>query len=86
MEKFDFSIGEGITFVWRFTKDELTPKHCTVSEIEKDGIWVEFDDEPENEYYIVFEEMHLFIRDGSNKPEGTKALQIDEITRKFFNL
>lgn len=86
MEKFDFSIGEGLTFIWNHTTDEPNLQHCKVSKVESTGIWVVFDNDPEREDFVTYVDMNLFIRDGNNIPEGTKALWIDEKIKKCLRL
>ncbi|MCY9708265.1 hypothetical protein M5X00_13145 [Paenibacillus alvei] len=51
---------------------------------EENGIWVEFDRDPENESFIPFIDMNLFMRDGAKRPEGHMALTVNEITLKHF--
>lgn len=85
--KFNFVVDERVTFFWRFKeKDDLTKRQGRVSEIDETGIWMDFDDDKESDNFIPYEDMHFFIRDGSNIPEGTLAGDIIKITGKHFGL
>lgn len=83
MEKFNFEENERITFFWNFGGNTLTGVKAMVKEIEDTGVWFEFDEE-ENESFVTYGEMHLFIRDSSTTPEGTHALPINRMTAAYF--
>ncbi|MCY9543613.1 hypothetical protein M5X17_20660 [Paenibacillus alvei] len=83
MEKFDFIENDRVTFFWRFSNEKLTGVKATVKEIEDTGVWFEFDGE-EDESFVTYGEMHLFIREGSTTPEGTHALSVNQLTAAHF--
>lgn len=83
MEKFQFEENERVTFFWNFSGNQLTGVKAMVKEIEDAGVWFEFDNE-EDEFFVTFEEMHLFIREGSTTPEGTHALTVNQLTAAHF--
>ncbi|WP_348622577.1 hypothetical protein [Paenibacillus polymyxa] len=85
METFKFELDERLTFFWNLSGDamRLTAKKATVKEIEETGVWLEFDGE-EDESFVSFPDMHLFIREGSTTPEGTQALWANQITAAHF--
>jgi hypothetical protein len=45
-------------------------------------VWFENE---EDELFITYPEMHLFLRDGSNVLEGTEALAVNQITSTQFD-
>ncbi|MGG1263745.1 hypothetical protein [Brevibacillus laterosporus] len=72
--KFRFVVDERVTFFWRFKgKDDLTKRQGRVSQIDETGIWMDFDDDRDSDYFIPYEDMHMFVRDGSDTPEGILA-------------
>ena len=83
MEKYEFCIDEGVTFFWNRSGKSLTAVKTKVTEIEENGVWFDFEGE-ENESFVTFGEMHLFIREGSTVPEGTHALAVNQITAAHF--
>lgn len=83
MEKFDFRENEHVTFFWNFNNENLTGVKATVKEIEDNGVWFEFEGE-EDEFFVTFPEMQLFIRQGSTTPEGTQALSVNKITAAHY--
>ncbi|WP_240420385.1 hypothetical protein [Paenibacillus periandrae] len=84
MEKFKFEIGERVTFFWNFTGHSLEAKDATAKEIEDAGVWFEFDGE-DDESFVAYEEMHLFLRSSGGAPEGTHALSVNQITEAHFD-
>ncbi|MNW32197.1 hypothetical protein D3C74_91350 [compost metagenome] len=85
MKKFNFEVGEYVTFFWNLSEDsmKLTAKKAKVTEIEDTGVWFEFDGE-EGESFVTYPDMHLFIREGSVSPEGTHSLFVNQITEAHF--
>ena len=53
--------------IWNFSGNQLTGVKAMVKEIEDAGVWFEFDNE-EDESFVTYGEMHLFIREGSTSP------------------
>lgn len=82
MERFDFTPGEEVTFFWKLTSDptRLSAAKAIAVENEETGVWFDFGDE-EDESFVNFADMHLFIRDNSNIVEGTEALSVNVITK-----
>lgn len=85
MEKYHFEMNERVTFFWKFSRDAMnfTAIKTTVKEIEDTGVWFQFDGE-EDESFVAYPDMHLFIREGSTTPEGTQALSVNQITEAHF--
>ncbi|WP_268626933.1 hypothetical protein [Paenibacillus alvei] len=83
MEKFQFEENERVTFFWNFSGNQLTSVKAIVKEIEDNGVWFEFDNE-EDESFVTYREMHLFIRESSTTPEGTHAMTVNQLTAAHF--
>ncbi|OAB40863.1 hypothetical protein PMSD_00890 [Paenibacillus macquariensis subsp. defensor] len=83
-EKYHFELGERVTFFWKFAGDDrMTPKWATTKEIEDMGVWFEFIGE-EDESFVTYPEMHLFIRESSNDSRRNRGAFVNEITKAHF--
>lgn len=52
-DKYVFAEGERVIFYFNYDGKDLTAEEARISEIEEEGVWVEFDRDPENEYLLI---------------------------------